>query len=79
MADTERVTQPSFESSELEAETNNTHIPTANRSGTNTQLRLTAMVGHKNKNKQKGDINDDEKAVKNKPKDDFLQSNETDE
>ena len=79
MADTERVTQPSSGSNELGVETNDTHIPTGSRSGTDTQLHLAARSGHKNKNKQKDDINDDEKVVKNKPNDDFLQSNETDE
>jgi hypothetical protein len=78
MADKERITDPSSGSNELGRETQENHPETGISAGTDTQLHITALGGKKHKKNK--DINDDEKVMKNPTsKNEFPQSDETDE
>ncbi len=63
MSDTRNISQPSQGSEDLGRETNTSRNPPSPSAGTDTQLHIAAKSGKKNKDKN--DVNDDEKVVKN--------------
>jgi hypothetical protein len=76
--DHKEITNPSMGSNDLGRETSETNLTASLLAGSNTQLHI-AAAGHK-KRKEKKNLNDDEKVIKNQDnKEKFLQSNETDE
>ncbi|MEO5909153.1 MAG: hypothetical protein ABIR50_11535 [Ginsengibacter sp.] len=77
MADKERITNPSMGSNELGTETNEKRQTGGLSSGTDTQLRLTALGGKKHKKEKK--INDNTKEKKSRKQGLFLEEGETDE
>ncbi len=79
--DNKEITNLSMGSNELGKESSETNRTANILAGRNTQLHVAAM-GHKKKKEEKEEknVNDDEKVIKNQDsKEEFLQSNETDE
>jgi hypothetical protein len=75
MPDTERITNPSMGSNELGTETNEPRETGGLSAGTDTQLKLTAAGGKKNKNKKQ--IDKDKKEIDRQAE--FFEVEETDE
>ena len=79
--DHKEITHPSMGSNELGKESSETNLTANILAGSNTLLHI-AAAGHKKKKEEKEmkNANDDEKVIKNQDsKEEFLQSNETDE
>lgn len=75
MPDTERITNPSMGSNELGTETNESRQTGGLAAGTDTQLKLTAAGGKKNKKQKQMDKR--EKEIDNHAE--FFEVEETDE